>query len=168
MKRISGYVIPVLELVLVAALIACAISGCGHRTESAVAKPAPRQHHIPAPIQPVSDDIDKQLSRATGFGIAATWLSVAGLIFVIFEASAFLRIALAIAASSAGATIVLFALRLSVPILALAIPWAMGAMALAAIVAAWLWWRHQDPVCLKNPLRCLLKPPAAPPFTDPE
>ncbi len=172
MKRALAYGIPLLQLLAIVALLACAIAGCGKARDAQVAHTKQvAQKHIAKPLRPISDDIDRQLGHASGFGIAATGLAIAALPLVALEASAFLRIALAIAAGCAFSTFGLFALRLSVPILAIAIPWTMGALVLSGLLAAWLWYKHQAPVCLKNPLRCLLpltKAPTAPPLTSPE
>ncbi len=55
----------------------------------------------------------------------------------------FVRLALALAAGSVVSWGLIAFLRLSVPILAMLVPWALAALVIAAGLAGWYWYRNR-------------------------
>ena len=115
-------------------------------------------------------DIDHQLSTATKVSIAGTGISTAAAIFLAIEVHLFVRAAIAAALGCLGAFAVLSFARLSLPLLAIAVPWVFGiALVLAAVCVA-LWFgnrrfRKQATAMMGTWTATMSSDPASPPPT---
>ncbi len=147
-----------LELLVIALVLLAALSGCARRGRHSAPPPPAPIPYVVAPLQAPAHAIDATLGHATTIAIGATSLSVFGLVFVLIEAAAFTRLAVAVAVSCVATTIGLIGLRLAVPLVAAIMPWFVFAAVISGLVAAVMWYRHNGPVRLKVPALLKRKP----------